>query len=317
MSQSTTVLFGLPGVRVQRVERDESGGRVVHVETGSDTAAAGCPGCGVVSTSVKQNVTTAPRDLPYGERGISVVWHKTRWRCVEATCARGSFTEAIGEVPAGMRTTGRLRRAMGVAVGEACRSVAEVAGAFAVSWPTAHASFVEHADALLTRPEPTRVLGIDETRRGKPRWVRDGDIGPWLRIDPYDTGFVDLDGVQGLLGQREGRTSKTVVDWLREQTPAFREAIEFVAIDPAAVYAKAIRTPGLLPNARLVVDHFHISKLANDAVTKVRRRVIWEQHNRRGRKIDPAWANRCRLLTGSERLSAKGFNKDVECPDRL
>jgi transposase len=99
------------------------------------------------------------------------------------------------------------------------------------------------------------------------------------------------------------------VDWLREQTPQFREAIEFVAIDPAAVYAKAIRTPGLLPNARLVVDHFHLTKLANDAVTKVRRRVIWEQHNRRGRKIDPAWANRRRLLTGRERLSAKGFTK--------
>jgi len=294
---------------VQRVEQDESGGRVVHVETAADTAASGCPGCGVVSTSVKQNVTTAPRDLPYGERGISVVWHKTRWRCVEATCARDSFTEAIGEVPARMRTTGRLRRAMGVAVGDAARSVAEVAGAFAVSWPTAHASFVEHADALLTSPEPTRVLGIDETRRGKPRWVRDSDTGPWLRIDPYDTGFVDLDGSQGLLGQREGRTSKTVVDWLREQTPAFREAIEYVAIDPAAVYAKAIRTPGLLPNARLVVDHFHLSKLANDAVTKVRRRVIWEQHNRRGRKIDPAWANRRRLLTGRERLSAKGFTR--------
>ena len=309
MSQSTTLLFGLPGVRVQRVERGESGGCVVHVETASDTAAAGCPGCGVVSTSVKGLVTTSPRDLPYGERGISVVWHKTRWRCVESTCLRSSFTEAIGEVPAGWRTTGRLRRAMGVAVGDAARSVAEVAGAFAVSWPTAHASFVEHADALLTLPEPTRVLGIDETRRGKPRWVRDSEQQPWQRIDAYDTGFVDLDGAQGLLGQREGRTSKTVVDWLLEQTPQFRDAIEFVAIDPAAVYAKAVRTPGLLPNARLVVDHFHLSKLANDAVTKVRRRVIWEQQGRRGRKIDPAWANRRRLLTGSERLSAKGFSK--------
>jgi len=72
------VLFGLPGVRVQRVERDESGGRVVHVETGSDTAAAGCPGCGVVSTSVKGQVTTSPRDIPYGQVGIEVVWHKIR-----------------------------------------------------------------------------------------------------------------------------------------------------------------------------------------------------------------------------------------------
>jgi transposase len=190
--------------------------------------------------------------------------------------------------------------------------VAEVAGAHAVSWPTAHAAFVEHADALLTTPEPTTVLGIDETRRGKPRWVRDSETEPWRRVDPYDTGFVDLAGTQGLLGQREGRTSKTVVDWLEEQTPEFRQAILLVAIDPAAVYAKAVRTvlpdgTPLLPNARLVVDHFHLVKLANDCVTKVRRRTIWEQKGRRGRAIDPAWANRRRLLTSYERLSHKRF----------
>jgi transposase len=36
-----------------------------------------------------------------------------------------------------------------------------------------------------------------------------------------------------------------------------------VAIDPTAVYASAIRTPGLLPNAQIVVDHFHLVKLGN------------------------------------------------------
>jgi hypothetical protein len=35
---------------------------------------------------------------------------------------------------------------------------------------------------------------IDETRRGKPRWVRDSDTEPWRRVDPYDTGFVDRAG---------------------------------------------------------------------------------------------------------------------------
>jgi transposase len=68
-----------------------------------------------------------------------------------------------------------------------------------------------------------------------------------------------------------------------------------------------VRTKGLLPNARLVVDHFHLVKLANEAVTKVRRRTIWEQKGRRGRKIDPAWANRRRLLTGRQRLRPKAF----------
>jgi transposase len=88
-----------------------------------------------------------------------------------------------------------------------------------------------------------------------------------------------------------------VIGWLRARTPQFREAIRFVAIDPAAVYAKALTTLGLLPNATVVLDHFHLVKLANEALTTVRRRVIWEQRGRRGCKIDPAWANRRRLLT--------------------
>jgi transposase len=44
-------------------------------------------------------------------------------------------------------------------------------------------------------------------------------------------------------------------------------------------------------------------------VTKVRRRVTWELRDRRGRKIDPQWANRRRLLRARERLSARSFAK--------
>jgi transposase len=166
---------------------------------------------------------------------------------------------------------------------------------------------VEAAEAAAAEPKPTTVLGIDETRRGRVRWRFSVEEKRWVRTDAYDTGFVDLAGDQGLLGQVEGPTSACVVDWLQARSPEFREAIRYVAIDPAAVYAKAIRTEGLLPNATLVIDHFHLVKLANDTVTKVRRRVIWEQKGRRGRKIDPAWANRRRLLTAKERLSPKAF----------
>ncbi|TQC38368.1 ISL3 family transposase, partial [Rhodococcus sp. WS4] len=308
MVESTTVLFGLPGVRVINVSRESDGTRLVELATDEDTAAA-CPSCGVFSTSVKERVSTRPKDIPYGQDRILLRWNKTRWRCTEDYCTRGSFTETIEQIPARARTTGRLRTQIGTAVGDAARSVAEVAAAHSVSWPTAHRAFVAHAEALLTEPAPVRVLGIDETRRGKPRWERCQDTGRWVRVDPWDTGFVDLDGDQGLLGQKEGRTTAAVVEWLRERTPEFREAIEYVAIDPAAVYAAATRTEGLLPNATLVVDHFHLVKLANDTVTKVRRRVTWELKDRRGGKIDPEWANRRRLLTARERLSDKNFAK--------
>jgi transposase len=130
-----------------------------------------------------------------------------------------------------------------------------------------------------------------------------------VRVDPWDTGFVDLAGDQGLLGQREGRTGAAVIGWLSERTPTFREAIAYVAIDPAAASASALRTPGLLPNATIVVDHFHLVRLANDTLTKVRRRVTWDLRDRRGRRIDPEWANRRRLLRARERLSQNSFAK--------
>jgi len=306
--ESTTVLFGLPGVRVSSVSQDADGTRLVELVTDEDTAAA-CPSCGVFSTSVKERVSTRPKDIPYGEDRILLRWNKTRWRCREDYCTRTSFTEAIEQIPARARTTGRLRTQIGAAVGDAARSVSEVAAAHGVAWPTAHRAFVEHADRLLAEPAPVRVLGIDETRRGKPRWEYCTNTERWLRVDPWDTGFVDLSGNQGLLGQKEGRTTAAVITWLKERTPEFREAIEYVAIDPAAVYAAAVRTDGLLPNATLVVDHFHLVQLANDAVTKVRRRITWDLKDRRGGKSDPEWANRRRLLTGRERLSDQNFAK--------
>jgi transposase len=308
VSDGTTLLFGLPGVRVERVERCADGTRVVHVVTAEETAAA-CPSCGVLSTSVKARVITSPKDIPYGLGRILVRWHKTRWRCREDYCDRASFAEAIAQVPARSRTTVRLRTAIGAAIGDAARSVSEVADSHGVSWPTAHRAFVAHAEALLAEPQPTPLLGIDETRRGKPRWQRCTETGRWVRVDPWDTGFVDLAGEQGLLGQREGRTSAAVIDWLSKRSDEFRAGVQFVAIDPAAVYASAIRTPGLLPNATIVVDHFHLVKLANDALTKVRRRVTWDLRDRRGRRIDPEWANRRRLLRARERLSQNTFVK--------
>jgi hypothetical protein len=62
VTDGTTLLFGLPGVNVERVERLADGTRVVHAVTAGEAAAA-CPSCGVVSTSVKARVTISPRDI--------------------------------------------------------------------------------------------------------------------------------------------------------------------------------------------------------------------------------------------------------------
>lgn len=308
MENGTTILFGLPGVAVQRVECAGEGGarsRLVHVVTAAGSA-AGCPGCGVVSTSVKQYRTTRPRDLPYGEEPLAVRWHKRQYRCREAACPRQAFTESIAEIPARARVTGRLCRAVAAQVASG-RSVPAVAAEYQVSWPVVHRHYVAHADAVLTDPEPPAVLGIDETRRGKPKWVKDAQTGAWARTERFETNFTGLSGHGRLLGQVAGRTGTAVTGRLDARGQDWKDQVQFVAIDPCAVYRSAITRA--LPGAVIVVDHFHLVRLANQAVTRVRQRVTREHLGRRGMATDPAWANRRRLLRGRERLSDHAFTR--------
>jgi zinc-finger of transposase IS204/IS1001/IS1096/IS1165/Helix-turn-helix domain of transposase family ISL3 len=202
-------------VAVDRVEVDDEGGRMVHLRTTDPTAAA-CPQCGVFSTSVRQRRTTRPKDLPYGEAPLAVCWHKQQFACRERSCPRTAFTEWIAELPPYARITGRTRRAAGASIGTG-RSVRAVCAELPMSWPTAHAAFVDHAERLLTEPAAPQVLGIDETRRGRPRWSRNDD-GSWRRLERFETNFVDLSGSGGLLGQTAGRTAKSVVAWLVGRT---------------------------------------------------------------------------------------------------
>jgi len=93
-----------------------------------------------------------------------------------------------------------------------------------------------------------------------------------------------------------------VKDWLNEQSPEFRAAIEVVVIDTSAPYASGIRAA--LPHARIAVDKWHLVALANTMVTEVRQRVTRERHGRRGTTKERVWVNR-QLLTGYEHLSVK------------
>lgn len=177
------------------------GARVVHVMTRGTPQA--CPSCGVLSTSVKGWVSTGPRDVPFSV-AARLVWRKRRWRCRVSGCARSSFTESVPQIPSRKRVTSRLRgrrlrEAAGRAVAEGARTVAQAARDFGLSWPVVHSAFLDHAAAMLPEePEPVTALGIDETTlRAQHRDRVFEEI-----VDRWHTGFIDLTGNQGLLGQR-------------------------------------------------------------------------------------------------------------------
>jgi len=173
-------LFGLEGLAVQRVEWDAFGGWVVHLVTADETASA-CPSCGVLSVSLKGLACTRPRDIPYGTTRLRLFWHKRRWRCKERLCGRASFTKTLPAIRARSRLTTRLRAELGCAVAEQQRCVSEAAAHYGASWPIVHAAFVAHVRVPLAAPlPPVKVLGMDETRRGKPVWAMDPDTKRWV-----------------------------------------------------------------------------------------------------------------------------------------
>ncbi len=240
-SEDASRLLALEGVAVQRVEIDPFGGRVVHVVTADETAAA-CPSCGVFSTSVKERVRTRPRDVPHGTAPLRLVWHKTRWRCREPLCDRVTFTESLPQLPARSRLTTRLRALVGAGVAEGFSCVLSAALADGVSWPVAH-------------------------------------------ID--------------------GRTTSCVAGWIAAQPDSWKKEVTHVAIDLSASYAKAVRDA--LPDAVLVADKFHLVALGNQMLTEVRQHATRAARGRRGRKEDPEWAARRRLLLARERLTGDAF----------
>jgi transposase len=119
-------------------------------------------------------------------------------------------------------------------------------------------------------------------------------------VDRWHVGFVDLSGKQCLLGQVEGRTAQAVIDWLADRDQAWRDAVQYVAIDMCTIFKSAIRR--VLPQATLVVDHFHLVQLANQTLTEVRHRVTVTHRGRRGRKGNREWELRNRLTRSAARM---------------
>jgi transposase len=233
------------------------------------------------------------------------VWHKRRRRCQARGCGRGSFTEVIPQLPARARVTARLKTAAGQAVAVGGRTIAQAGRDYDLSWPVVAAAFTAQATALLApepEPEPVTVLGIDETRRGRPRFTRNAETDKLEQTaDRWHTGFVDLHGGQGLLGQVEGRAAAEVGAWLAARPPKWRDGIRTVAIDMCPAYRAAVREH--LPEALLVVDHFHVVRLANQTLAQVRRRATAALRGRRVRASDPEYGIRRRLLRNREDLT--------------
>ena len=202
----------------------------------------------------------------------------------------------------------RLRDKVASAIADSNRAVSEVAAEYGVSWPTAHKALVAAAAHWLPEPEPTAVLGIDETRFRSVRWILDGIT--WKRSDPWLTCFVDCsrDGPGSLLGLAPGRTGACVREWLGEQIRGVPERDRDRGDRP--VRAVRLRDP-----RRAAGRQDRGRQVASGRARQPR----WSPRSgsaspatcsaAAARVADPVWVNRRLLLTGAEHLSRQAMDR--------
>jgi transposase len=287
-------MLGLPGFRVLgAAEVDGELETVIETAAGRDW----CRACGVRARSHARREVLV-RDVDAFGRPARLRWRKRVWRCPEPACDACTWTEQSPLIGPRRSMTERARQAACRRVGRDGHSVAQVARDAGTGWHTIMACVVDHGRDLVDNPDRlagVTALGMDETA-----FLR----ATRRRHTSYVSGLVDT-ATGRLLDVVPDRTAKAVTGWLGERDPGWLAAIGVVSLDPHRGYANAVGVH--LGHATLVVDHFHVIKLANGVIDEVRRRVQHDTLGHRGRKDDPLYGIRKLLLTAAERLDERGW----------
>lgn len=299
------VWFGVPGFEVLSVAVEPA---VVTVEVQTTASTVGCWSCGVRARAKDRRWVTLA-DTPAGSQAVRVRWHKRIWSCPDPDCEVKTWTEQAGLAGPRRVLTDRVAGWAADRVAALEGTPASIARSLGVSWSTVWSAIVRVGQERVDEPErvgPVEMVGFDETvmaparRRRRRRFV---------------TAVVDV-GCGQILDIFEGRDAADLRAWMASMPLAWLEAVQVVSVDPHEGYRCALvgsnpgtGAPSPLAGATVVVDPFHIVRLANQAVTGARQRVQRETLDRRGWKGDPLYDIRKLLLLGAERLDDIGWDR--------
>jgi transposase len=244
-------LVGLKEVRVLAYTRN---GPDVELVIEQVVGQIRCPACGE-RAQVKERPVVRYVDLPVYGTPMSLAWKKHRMRYANASCPKRSWMLGDHRIAAkNCLLTTRAAKWATLQVGTG-RTVKEVAGELACDWHTVNDAVTTYGKALLEadrkRMNKTSAIGLDETKFVK--------LGPHAHSD-YATTVVDVEHHQ-IIDVLPSRTYVDVAAWLDKQPKAWKERIDFEALDMSDTYAAVYSV--VLPKAHQVVDAFHAVSLAN------------------------------------------------------
>ncbi len=237
-------ILNLPDYTVTRLEETTHDYHIYAMVNGASCPCVACRSTNVVGHGRNEQVI---RDLPMHGKRVPVYVDVRRYLC--RGCGK-TFRPPLPQVDVKREMTARL---VGWIERESLRrtfaGIAEEVGVDEKTVRNIFRSHVRHLEATVRLLTP-RWLGIDEIHiMGRPRCV-----------------LSNLEQ-QTVLNVLPNRNKTTVAGYL-QQLPD-REKIRYVAIDMWNPYREAVRK--LLPQARVIVDKFHVLRQANQGAETTRK----------------------------------------------
>jgi transposase len=250
-------LSGLVALDIEETEHD------YHVFAKAKKRPLQCPHCNsndFVGFGRKEQLV---RDLPIHGKRVGIYIDTKRFKC--KSCKR-TFLERLPDVDEKRQMTSRLLAWIGKkAIKHTFVSVAEEIG---ITENTVKAVFNDYINELerTVRFETPQWMGIDEIYLIKPRGVITN---------------IQNNTVVEIL---HNRNKETILHYLSGLNN--KESIKYVAMDMWRPYRDAVEQ--VLPQAMIVIDKFHVVKMVNEALEKVRKslRAELEPKQRRYLKND-------------------------------
>lgn len=305
-----TEFFGLDKLGLKAIGQSirEHDAQVLCEVVGGEEFCRGCGAVGVRRDTVKRQL----HHVPYGWRPTTLVLVIRRYACRKCHRVWQQDTSAAAEPRAKISRAGVMWGLFGVVVNH--MAISSVATSLGVRWNTANdAILAAGAQLLINDPkrfDDVEIIGVDEHVWSHVTWS-----------NKYVTVLIDLTPVKKgtgparLLDLIPGRSKEVLKTWLEAQSEEFLKKVRFIAMDGFTGFKTAVSE--VLPDAEVVLDPFHVVRLAGDALENVRRRVQQQTHGRRGKKGDPLYGARHTLMTGADLLKEKQLNRLDELFDSV
>lgn len=178
-------------------------------------------------------------------------------------------------------------------------SVSAVAKALGLGWDVVNSLAVYMARHLV-HERPAHLDGVRVLGRGRTHveHVRGQGDPSFVTVIVDLTPVIDGTGPARLLDMVAGRSAAAFAGWLRERDQSFRDRVKIVSMDRFAGYHTAPKE--VLPQARKVMDPFHVVHLAAEKLTVCRQRVQQVTLGHRRRSGAPLYGIKRVLLTREE-----------------